>query len=472
MDLSKNLIPEDVRKIHLIAVCGTGMGALACMLKDLGYSVTGSDQNIYPPMSTFLVQKGIALSEGYRSDNITSRPDLVVVGNAVSKDNPEVEAMRKMGLYFCSMPQAINWFAGKGKQTILITGTHGKTTTSALIAWLLHKAGLGVSFVIGGILSNFNSNYLLENGEYLVVEGDEYDTAFFDKGPKFMHYSPRHAILTSVEFDHADIFSDLDQIKEAFSSFVAKLDRDAILYAYRHDQNINDVIRSAGCNLQRYGEDGQEWVVKPVSIEPPWTAFNVFFKNKLYGQFRSPLPGDHNLANTLATIALAYELKIPKTVIQQALVGFKGIKRRQEVRGIKNGIVVIDDFAHHPTAVLKTVQAIRSYYPENRLWTVFEPRTNTSMRNVFQDTYPICFDSADRVCIREPSMLAKIPSAERFSSQGLVSDLKKRGLVADYFTDTQAIINYIVDEARSGDVILIMSNGGFDDIHSKLLDIL
>lgn len=470
MDLDKNQIPKHVQTIHLIAICGTGMGALACLLKDLGYVVTGSDQHVYPPMSTFLKEKGIPLSQGFRPENLAHGPDLVVVGNAVSKNNPEVLEMGRRGSAFCSMPQAINAFAGKGKHTILVTGTHGKTTTSSLIAWMLHCAGMGISFVIGGILANFNSNYFLGTGDYLVVEGDEYDTAFFDKGPKFMHYDPTVAVLTGVEFDHADIFRDLDHIKKAFSTFVSGLRKDATLLAFQHDSNVDHVTRAAPCRVYRYGNHGGDWVINPVRIDPPWTFFDVTHAQDFYGRFRTPLPGDHNLSNTLAAIAVADRLKISRQVIQEALHSFKGVKRRQEIRGTKNGIVVIDDFAHHPTAVKKTIQAIKSYYRENRLVAVFEPRTNTSMRNIFQNVYTEAFDSADRVCIRKPALLEKIPPEERFSSQKLVDDLKQRGLDANYFTNTEGIIDFLASESRPGDVILVMSNGGFDNIHERLLE--
>ena len=335
--IDKNKIPEHVQRIHLIAVCGTGMGALACLLKDLGYTVTGSDQHVYPPMSIFLKEKGIFLSQGFQPENLAYGPDLVVVGNAVSKDNPEVVEMCRMGSHFCSMPQAVNAFAGKGKQTILVTGTHGKTTTSSLIAWLLHCAGMGVSFVIGGILANFNSNYFLGTGDYLVVEGDEYDTAFFDKGPKFMHYDPTIAVLTGVEFDHADIFTDLDHIKKAFSTFVAGLRSDATLVAFQPDSNVDDVIQAAPCNLYRYGNQGGDWAIKPVRIDPPWTFFDVTHTHDLYGRFQTSMLGEHNLSNTLAAIAVADRLNIPKQTIQEALQRFKGVKRRQEYGGLKTG---------------------------------------------------------------------------------------------------------------------------------------
>ena len=470
MDLTRNKIPENVNSIHLIAACGTGMGALACMLNDLGKAVTGSDQHVYPPISTLLKQKGIHLHQGYRAENLDHKPDLVVVGNAVSKDNPEVVAMDQKKLCYCSMPQAVNAFIGKGKQLILVTGTHGKTTTSALIAWLLESAGLDVSFFIGGILANFSSNYKLGRGDYLVVEGDEYDTAYFDKGPKFRHFDPLITILTSVEFDHADIFNNLDHIKSAFAGFISGLDRDSTLYAYQHDANVQAVIPKAACQVLHYGFEASDWSAQSIAVEPPWTMFDIYQANDFWGRFRSPLPGEHNLANALAGIAVATQLQIPADKIQAGLASFRGVKRRQEIRGIRNDITVIDDFAHHPTAVQKTIQAIRGYYPQQRLVAVFEPRTNTSMRNVFQDVYAQVFDDADLICIREPALLQKIPPDRQFSSQRLVADLKQRGLAAHYFEDTDRIIAFLVREARSGDVILAMSNGGFDNIHERLLE--
>ncbi len=470
MDLSRNDIPEKVKSIHLIAACGTGMGALACLLKDSGFTVTGSDQHVYPPISTLLKQNGIQLNQGYSAHNLDHKPDLVVVGNAVSMDNPEVQAMHRMALDYCSMPQAVNAFAGKGKQVILITGTHGKTTTSALIAWLLESAGLDVSFFIGGILANFSSNYKLGKGDYLVVEGDEYDTAYFDKGPKFRHYDPLVTVLTSVEFDHADIFRDLDHIRSTFSAYISGLPGDRMLYAYQHDVNVQKVIQTAACNVFGYGLNADDWSARSIRVEPPWTEFDVYQSNDFWGRIRSPLPGEHNLANVLAAVAVAAQLQISLDEIQTALSSFRGVKRRQEIRGICKDIVVIDDFAHHPTAVQKTVQAIRGYYPQQRLVAVFEPRTNTSMRNVFQEIYARVFDDADLICIREPALLKKIPTGQQFSSRKLVANLNQRGKQAFYFENTEKIIDYLSGQAKSGDVILVMSNGGFDNIHERLLE--
>ncbi|KPJ77145.1 MAG: Mur ligase [Deltaproteobacteria bacterium SG8_13] len=463
--------PENIGRIHLIAVCGTGMGALACMLKESGYEVTGSDQNVYPPMSRFLQEKGIDVTRGFSGDNLALRPDLVVVGNAVSKTNPEVEAMMELGLAYCSMPQALNHLVAAGKKPIVITGTHGKTTTAALIAHLLVQAGLDPTFMIGGILKNFDSNYRLGKGEYFVVEGDEYDTAFFDKGPKFLHYRPHAAVLTSVEFDHADIFADLDHVKAAFRQFVAGLPPTCRLVAFDGDHSVQDLIRNSPCRVESYGQQpGSHWRMDNIEVQPPRTTFEVFKTNGPFKRFRSPLMGDHNLRNTLAAIAVADCLNIPADGIEAALASFAGIRRRQEIRGVRNGITVMDDFAHHPTAVRETIRAVRPFFRPGRVVAVFEPRTNSSMRDVFQETYAQSFDAADLVCIRRPPLLEKIPPEQRFSSEKLVADLTDRGKKAHFFPDTDTIIGFLRAEARSGDLILVMSNGGFDNIHERLLE--
>ena len=471
LDMDRNRIPEAVRTIHLIAVCGTGMGALACMLRDLGFEVTGSDQKMYPPMSDFLVKKGIRIMDGFKAENLSHAPDLVIVGNAVVRENPEAQELHRMGLNFCSMPQALNRFVAGGKKTLLVSGTHGKTTTSSILAWILHEAGLDPSFMIGGILKNFDSNYRLGEGSYFVVEGDEYDTAFFDKGPKFLHFHPQAAVLTSVEFDHADIFHDLDHVKRTFKGFVSGLDASSVLLAYDGDKNIAGLVENANCRLENYGHNkNSAWRLGPISFESPWTIFEILKNNQSFGVFKTRIFGEHNLLNALAVIGVADHLKIPPEIIARGLKTFEGIKRRQEIRGEKRQITVIDDFAHHPTAVRETVRAVKSVHTSGRLIAVFEPRTNTSMRSVFQKEYLQSFDMADLICIRQPPLLKKIPDGQRFSSIQLVDDLKRQGKKAHYFPDTDAIIEFLVANARPRDLILIMSNGGFDNIHQRLLE--
>lgn len=473
IDMTKNKIPDKVQTIHMVAVCGTAMGALACALKDMGFIITGSDQKIYPPMSDFLREKGIRIAEGYSEENLEYSPDLVVVGNAVSKNNPEVERMLDLGLNFCSMPQAVCRFLAQGKRQVIVTGTHGKTTTSSLISWLLFSAGLDPSYMIGGILNNFGSNYRIGNGDITVLEGDEYDTAFFDKGPKFLHYQPDVAVVTSIEFDHADIFSDLEHIKSAFKTFFRQIPKSSLLMGQDDDAVISQLIGQADCRCQRYGfNEKSQWRLGKIQIKPPFTQFEVMKDHNLFGDFRMTMVGGHNLLNALVAIAVADSLGASQSSLEQGLESFKGIRRRQEIRGIRNGVTVIDDFAHHPTAVKGTIQAVRDFYPHGRLVAVFEPRTNTSMRDIFQDIYPTVFDRADVICIRKPPLLEKIPENERFSSFQLVSDLKDRGLDAHFFEETSAIVDFIPEIVKSGDVILVMSNGGFDNIHTKLLECL
>ena len=466
-------IPPEVHSVHLIAICGTAMGALAAMLQEMGLTVTGSDRNVYPPMSTFLSQRGIHVQEGFLPEHLDHRPDLVVVGNAVSRDNPEVEAVGRLGLPFCSMPEALNHFAGRDKETLLVAGTHGKTTTSSLLAWLLYAADVDPTYMIGGILNNFSGNYRLGRGDYFVVEGDEYDTAYFDKGPKFLHYQPKAAVLTSVEFDHADIFNDLDHVKSAFGLFLERMRPDSILLAYDDDANIDALLPRAACRVERYGRSLQaDWRLGRVTVAPPATHFEVWHQGRLFGEFTTPMIGEHNLMNTLSVLGVAHHLGIAADTLIKGLADFRGIKRRQEVRGVRRGIVVIDDFAHHPSAVRETVRAVKAFYGARCLVAVFEPRTNTSMRDIFQETYATCFDPADLICIRQPPLLSKVPEGQQFSSPKLVEDLKGRGLTAHYFEDTGAILDFLVEESREGDVILIMSNGGFDNIHERLLEAL
>lgn len=511
MDLTNNFIPKDVKKIHIIAACGTGMGALACVLQDMGFEVTGSDQNIYPPMSDFLIEKGVRLFKGFSPSNflaLQSRlegdieertrlnklktPDLVIIGNAVTRDNVEAVAVMENGIPYCSMPQALNHFFAKNKKILIVTGTHGKTTTSSILAHVLNEAGLDPSFMIGGIVKEFNSNYRVGKGDYIVIEGDEYDTAFFDKGPKFMHYTPYAAIITSVEFDHADIFRDIDHIKDAFSQFVSKIPQQSLIIACGEDLNLPEILESAICPIQYYGDGSYDWSYSNLKVENGYTTFSVDrnFKDKsqidtrklkgssnLYSlqsedgvAITTPLMGRHNVMNTLAVFGVAKQIGIADNVIVKALKTFAGVRRRQDIRGVKRGITVMDDFAHHPSAVRETIAGVKPFFQDGRLIAVFEPRTNSSMRDIFQNDYPKAFDGADIVCIRKPSMLSKVPEDQRMDTQKLVQDIVKRGINAFYFDDTESIIDFLTAESKQGDLILIMSNGGFDNIHQRVLE--
>ncbi|MCP3924818.1 MAG: UDP-N-acetylmuramate:L-alanyl-gamma-D-glutamyl-meso-diaminopimelate ligase [Desulfobacterales bacterium] len=448
------------------------MGALACMLKDLGYEITGSDHAVYPPMSDFLRNKGVIINEGFNEENLNYKPDLVIVGNAISSDNSEVAAILKKSLYYCSMPQALNFLASKNKKQLLITGTHGKTTTSSLLSYILFKAGLEPSFMIGGILKNFDSNYRIGSGDYIVIEGDEYDTAFFDKGAKFFHYNPSIAVLGNIEFDHADIFTDLNHVKNTFKRFADGMDVNSSLYTFDTDQNIKDVTVDTNCKIVNYGKRTEsDWSLGKFYPNPPYNNFEVYKKGELFSNFETRLTGEHNLLNALSVIAIADSLNIQKDIIKSALKSFESVKRRQEIRGVKKGITVMDDFAHHPTAVRETVKALKPFY-SGKIIAVFEPRTNSSMRDIFQNIYPSSFDDADLIFIREPSMIKKVSESERFSSKKLVSDLNSKGKEAYYYNETESIMEHIAKIAEKNDLVLIMSNGGFDNIHERLLDIL
>ena len=444
------------------------MGTLACILKEMGYSVSGSDQNVYPPMSDFLNEKGVQLSAGYDPSNLDHTPDLVIIGNAVTKLNVEARAVLQKGIPYLSMPQAVNKFIAKDKKIILVTGTHGKTTTSSIMAHILYAAGMDPSFMIGGILKDFNSSFRIGSGEYMVIEGDEYDTAFFDKGPKFMHYDPDITIMTGIEFDHADIFTDIDHIKRIFSAFVKKIEKGTHIIAFNDDNNLKEILGSCAASIETYGEQAQ-WSFSNHMQQNSKTFFDVQGPGKAVS-IETNLIGRHNLFNCVACMAAANRIGISDTSIYTALKTFSGIKRRQEIRGIKNGITVMDDFAHHPTAVRETIKAVKPFYKDGRVIAVFEPRTNTSMRNIFQDTYPDSFLDADMVCICEPGVKKNIPPEDKFSTRQLVADIERKGIDAYYFENCDAVIGFLVSKLRPGDLVLIMSNGGFDNIHIKLLE--
>lgn len=458
-------------KIHLVAACGTGMGTLACALKQMGHRVTGSDQQVYPPMSDFLKHQGVALYEGYDNRHINGDLDLVIIGNAVSKDNVEAAAVMQDDVPYLSMPQAVNRFVAKGKKIILVSGTHGKTTTSSLMAHILSESGLDPSFMVGGILKNYDSSFQMGNGRYMVIEGDEYDTAFFDKGPKFMHYDPEIAILTGIEFDHADIFTDIEHIRQVFDKFIKKIKDNSRIIAFDASEHLNRVLdRFQIPLLETYGRQGQ-WSYTGYRQEDATARFDIEGPGREeITAFESPLMGEHNVQNTLACIAAARHIGISDKDLQKALTTFQGVKRRQEIRGVKNGITVMDDFAHHPTAVRETINGVKPFYQDGRVIAVFEPRTNTSMRKFFQDIYPETFLEADMVCVCRPNVHKKIDPENRFSTSKLVEDINKKGVPAHHFDNSDAVVRFLTPKLRSNDLVLIMSNGGFDNIHQKLLE--
>jgi UDP-N-acetylmuramate: L-alanyl-gamma-D-glutamyl-meso-diaminopimelate ligase len=457
-----------VHKIHLTAACGTGMGTLACMLKQMGYEVSGSDRHVYPPMSEFLAAAGIRLFDGFAPANLDHGPDLVIIGNAVTRDNPEAVAVLERNIPYLSMPQAVNRFVAADKKIILVTGTHGKTTTAAIMSHILAVAGKDPGFMIGGILRDYQSGFRIGQGEFMVIEGDEYDTAFFDKGAKFMHYDPFITLMTGVEFDHADIFKDLDHVKSVFAGLVAKVADHSHLIACKDSPHLMEILAKQSGRVITYGTGGDWRFIDPVQkngitragIQGPGPAYEI----------ETRLPGHHNLMNFLACAGAAHIIGVDTHLILRAMAAFSGVKRRQEIRGVKNGITVMDDFAHHPTAVRATIDAVRPFYSQGRVIAVFEPRTNTSMRRFFQDTYPPAFMGADMVCICNPVTQKVIAEDERFSPEKLVSDIIALGVEAHHFADTRGVLEFLPRRLVPGDLVLIMSNGGFDNIHTRLLE--
>ncbi len=471
LDPQLNHAPENIRHIHIMGVCGTGMAAMAGMLKDSGFQVTGSDQNVYPPMSDFLADAGIKVMEGYREENLEPRPDLVIVGNVIQAVFPEARRLVELAIPYLSMPQALGRFFLTGKRPLVVAGTHGKTTTASMLATALFRAGQEPGFLIGGIVEAFARNYRLGEGDCFVVEGDEYDTAFFNKVSKFLHYQPNCAILTSIEFDHADIFDDLEQIKDSFLEFVHLLPADGALVACLDDPVVAEIAALTSGQVIGYGiGENCQWQLRDMAVSGLTSIFSAHKDGVFYGSFTLPMPGTHNCLNALAVIALMDHLGIEQGKIAAGLSSFEGVKRRQQIRGEVNGITVIDDFAHHPTAVRETIKALRLAWPERRLVIVFEPRTNSSRRAIFQQQYETAFSGADRVIVREIVPLANIPAEEQFSSRQLVNALAEQGIAAEYFPDTATIVDFLVEQARPGEVIAVLSNGGFDNIHVQLLD--
>jgi len=465
--------------IHMIGICGTGMGSLAGLLRDAGHQVRGSDENVYPPVSTMLRARDIPILEGYRAEHVTAdpRPDLVIVGNIASRSNPEAEALLASGIEYLSMPQALARFFLSSRHPVVVAGTHGKTTTTALIARLLLGAGLDPSFLVGGVLQDLDGSYRLGEGEAFVIEGDEYETSFFDKGPKFLHYMPRTAVLTSVEYDHAEMFSSLDAVKAAFSAFV-----DLIPAASEGGRLIvcaDDPLALAMAGPCRgrvitYGA-GDDADVRGRVLEagPDGMTFEVTGGEGAEGSFTVALTGMHNMRNVLSAVVVGRAFGLPAEAIRKGLATFSGVRRRQEVRGVQGGVTVIDDFAHHPTAVRETIAATRARFAGRPLWAVFEPRTNTTRRDVFQIEYTRAFDGADEVVIAPVDHPERAPEGHRFNVHQLVEDLRLVGIAARHLAGgVPEIVTYVARRARPGDVVLIMSNGGFGGIHDRLLEAL
>lgn len=450
------------------------MASLAGMLQLQGHKVTGSDKAAYPPMSDLLASLNIPIAQPYAAANLEPRPDLVIIGNALSRGNEEVEHILDERIPFASLAATIHDEFLRDRDSYVVTGTHGKTTTTSMLAWIFEVASrkspeLAPSFLIGGVAENFQSSFQLRSTRPFILEGDEYDTAFFDKGPKFMHYFPDAAILTHVEFDHADIYKDLDAVKTAFKRLVNLVPRRGRVVAYDASDNVTECVSKAQCPVERYGfSPTSDWRIEELYFENGRAHWKVYRQGALWSELELGMAGEHNALNATAAAALAAGQGVDVESIREALATFRSVKRRLEVRNVIDGITIIDDFAHHPTAIRETLRALRASYPEARLWAVLEPRSNTLRRNVFQQELVESLLLADKVVLSGVYQQQNIPQAERLHPEAVVDGLKAKGKPALLLENADAIVDALVPELRSGDVVAILSNGGFDGIYEKL----
>lgn len=456
--------------MYFMGVSGIAMGTLACMLKDEGYEVLGSDTNVYPPMSTFLQEKSIPVLPGWNPQNLVeTRPDAVVVGNVIRKDNVEVSQALALGIPLLSMPQALDRFFLSSRKSLVVCGTHGKTTTTGLLGWLLESAGLDPSVFVGGFVKGWGRSYRIGRGPFMVLEGDEYDTAFFDKQPKFLRYKPWIAVVTSIEFDHADIYRDVDHVTDAFRALSRILPGDGFLVVNGDDPRCLDIARSCPATVITYGTRAPSlWRLEETGVADGMTHFRVVSPDGEGHVFSSPLPGRHNALNTVAAVAVCRLVGLPMEAIRPAVACFTGMKRRQEIIYNQDGVLVLDDFAHHPTAVRETLRAIRNFYPGRRLLAVFEPRTNSSRRRFFQKAYVGVFRDAHWVGIKEPTGFHTIPLEERLDTVQLVHDIQNEGIPARLFQEGEAVVPALLNEVRHGDVVVFMSNGSMDGVPARM----
>jgi UDP-N-acetylmuramate: L-alanyl-gamma-D-glutamyl-meso-diaminopimelate ligase len=460
---------EKIRKIHFTGICGTAMATLAAMLKDRGYEVSGSDEGVYPPMSDFLAQKQIPVTAGFHLNNLRPEPDLVVIGNALSRGNPEIEYVLNFRLPHTSLPEALKDFFLRETLPVVVTGTHGKSTTTSMIASILHDAGERPNFLVGGIAENFQSSYALEGGKWFVIEGDEYDSAFFDKGPKFMHYLPHTAVVGNVEFDHADIYPNEEAIRLQFARFVNLIPTRGFLAVGGESPGAVAVSRNAFCARETFGLDSSfDWGTRNIRIEEGRLCFDVLYRQKLFRRLRMTVFGNFNIRNALATTAILHHLGVPEDDIRAGFENFRGVRRRLQLRDEVGGIRIFEDFAHHPTAVRETLSAVRETFHPGRLWAIYEPRSATSRRNIFQNEIAQALGLADLVAIPPLHRPEKVPDAERLDLARVVSELRSMGRQAWNLENVDRIIERVCEEARSGDIILILSNGGFGGIYEKL----
>jgi len=455
-----------LRKVHFTGICGTAMGSLAAALRDRGVEVTGSDDNVYPPMSTFLEGKGIAIRKGFRPDHLPADADFVVIGNAMSRGNPEVEAILNRKLLYYSLPEALKIFFLRGRHNLVVSGTHGKTTTTSLLAWIFESAGLAPSWLIGGLPNNLGQGCRLGEAKYFILEGDEYDTAFFDKRSKFIHYLPELLIVNNIEFDHADIFRDLEDVMTSFRRLVQIVPSEGMVLLNGDDPNCRALAEKCPAPLVEVGfSPNAANHIRDVHYGRESSSFTLFGE-----RFELPMIGEFNVRNAAMAVSAAHFYNVPMEEIRKALQSFTGIRRRQEVRGEAGGVTVIDDFGHHPTAIAQTIEGLRVKFPGAKLWAVFEPRSNTTRRAVFQQVLPKAFAGADGVVLAQVARLDQLPEKDRLDPEMVVSDLQRAGKQAFYEPDTASIVDRVTGLAGPGDVVVVFSNGGFDNIHAKLLE--
>jgi len=459
-------------KIHLSAIAGTAMASLAGLLRERGHDVTGSDQDIYPPMSTQLEELGIPVRSPYAEANVPTDAELVVIGNALSRGNPEVEVVLDRKQRMASLPQVLAEEIIRGHESLVVAGTHGKTTTTSMLAFLLDQAGLDPSFLIGGVPADFARSYHIGRGKHFVVEGDEYDSAFFDKRPKFLHYLPDVVVIGNLEYDHADIYPDLAAVQLAFARLIQLIPRRGLLVAGIESAPLRELLPRAPCRVETFALGGEaDWRGEDAgpAADGAW-RFRLRHGSQDLGEYRVQLPGEHNVRNAIAAVAMAHAAGVPPEKAREILPRFRGVKRRLEIKGKARGVIVYDDFAHHPTAVRETLHALsKGASGPGRLLAVFEPRSYTSRTRVFQDDFAQAFAGADAVVVAAAHLPGKVPESQRLSENDLVQAMKARGQDARFIGPVDDIVTHLARELREGDRVVILSNGGFGGIHGKLL---
>lgn len=456
---------SDIRSVHFVGICGTAMASAAAAMQEKGYAVTGSDQNVYPPMSTFLASRNIQVMSGYKEENLAHKPDLVVIGNAISRGNPEAEVTLEQKLRYCSLPELLKEFFIRGKRSLVVSGTHGKTTTTSLLTWVFEHSGFNPSYLIGGIPNNLQQGARFTDSPFFIIEGDEYDTAFFDKRSKFIHYLPETVIINNLEFDHADIFEDIAAIQLSFKRLINIIPRNGLLLANGDEPNLASLLGVKHCPIKRFGLGaGNELRAENLHFVETSSEFELNGTG-----YRVPLTGELNVRNALAVVACARHYGLTPAQIQAAFDTFKGVKRRLELRGTTAGIPVIDDFAHHPTAIRETMRALRHRFPGQPVWAIFEPRSNTTRRNVFQNELREALALADGIVVAQVARLEMLAPNERLNPEQLISELQQAGKPAFYLPDADAIVEHLASRVSPGNVVCVFSNGGFGGIHDKLL---